>query len=118
MTKKVYLLWTAYLDKKVYVIGVLSEINDKLYSFQYTKEAIEAAKKGCFLPFPYQEGIMFFDQLPLFFEQRILKGEFNNSKFGVSNVKGNKLNYLVYGDSIKNSDNYKIVSEEKASMYL
>ena len=53
-----------------------------------------------------------YNTLPDFFEQRILKGEFNNQKFDL--IKdNNKLNYLVYRDSIKNSDNFRIVSEEK-----
>ena len=60
---------------------------------------------------PYTKEILFFDTLPDFFEQIILKGEFYYQKFNLKDK--NQLNCLVYNDSIKNTDNFKIVSKEK-----
>ena len=108
---EVYLLWESYVSNKLIPIGILKQINDK-FSFQYLEEAKQAVEEGCFLPFPYTENILYFETLPNFFEQRILKGEFNSHKFELKK-ENNKLNYLVYRDSIKNSDNFKIVSEDK-----
>ncbi len=109
---EVYLLWESYKTNKILAIGVLKQLSDDKYSFKYFDTAKVAMEQGCFLPFPYSEEEMFFETLPDFFEQRILKGDFNTYKFDLKNEK-NKLNYLVYRDSIKNSDNFKIVSEEK-----
>lgn len=108
---EVYLLWESYQTNELLPIGILKQIKEN-FSFQYLKTAEEAIKQGCFLPFPYTEDILYFDTLPDFFEQRILKGEFNSQKFALKK-DDSKLNYLIYRDSIKNSDNFRIVSEEK-----
>ncbi len=108
---EVYLLWESYETNKLLPIGILKQVNDN-YSFQYLNGAKQAIEQGCFLPFPYTEKILYFDTLPDFFEQRILKGDFNSHKFNLKK-DNNKLNYLVYRDSVRNSDNFKIVSEEK-----
>ncbi len=108
---EVYLLWESYKTNELMPIGVLRQIDER-FSFQYFHTAKEASEQGCFLPFPYVEDVLYFDTLPDFFEQRILKGEFNNHKFDL--IKdNNKLNYLIYRDSVKNNDNFRIVSEEK-----
>ena len=108
---EVYLLWESYESNKLIPIGVLKQLNDK-YSFKYLSDALKAIEQGCFLPFPYTQDVLYFDTLPDFFEQRILKGEFNSHKFDLKK-DNNKLNYLVYRDSIRNSDNFRIISEEK-----
>ena len=109
--KEVYLLWESYVLKQLIPIGVLTQLNNQ-YLFKYFETAKQAADQGCFLPFPYTSDVLYFDALPDFFEQRILKGEFNSYKFNLKKLD-NKLDYLVYGDSIKNSDNFKIVDEKK-----
>lgn len=109
--RKVYLLWQSYISEELMPIGVLTDIGDNQYSFTYFPTAKTAYMNGCFLPFPYTEKPYFFVGLPHFFEQRILKGEFNQSKFGLSD-KGHKFDCLIYMDSIKNSDNFSIVNEE------
>lgn len=108
---EVYLLWESYESNKLIPIGVLKQLDDK-YSFKYLSDALKAIEQGCFLPFPYTHDVLYFDTLPDFFEQRILKGEFNSHKFDLKK-ENNKLNYLVYRDSIRNSDNFRIISEEK-----
>ncbi len=108
---EVYLLWESYLSNKLIPIGVLKYLNNK-YLFQYLASAKIAINEGCFLPFPYTEDILYFDTLPNFFEQRILKGDFNSYKFDLKK-ENNKLDYLVFRDSIKNSDNFRIISEDK-----
>ena len=110
--KEVYLLWESYKTNKLLAIGVLKQLDNDKYSFKYFDTAKDAMEQGCFLPFPYSEEEIFFETLPDFFEQRILKGDFNTFKFNLKN-ETNKLNYLVYRDSVKNSDNFKIVDEEK-----
>lgn len=106
---EVYLLWESYVSKKVIPIGVLKQLNNQ-YLFKYLDEVEQAINEGCFLPFPYTKDILHFDSLPDFFEQRILKGNFNNNKFNLKEC-GDKLSYLIYHDSVKNSDNFKIISE-------
>lgn len=108
---EVYLLWESYESNELIPIGVLKQLDDK-YSFKYLSDALKAIEQGCFLPFPYTHDVLYFDTLPDFFEQRILKGEFNSHKFDLKK-ENNKLNYLVYRDSIRNSDNFRIISEEK-----
>ena len=110
---EVYLLWESYESNKLIPIGVLKQLDDK-YSFKYLSDALKAIEQGCFLPFPYTQDMLYFDTLPDFFEQRILKGEFNSHKFDLKK-ENNKLNYLVYRDSIRNSDKFRIISEEKYS---
>lgn len=110
--KKVYLLWRSYLEEELIPIGVLADLENGNYSFNYFATAKEANLLGCFLPFPYTEETYYFDSLPFFFEQRILKGEFNKTKFGLKSGT-HKLDCLVYGDSIRNGDNFQIISEEK-----
>ena len=108
---EVYLLWESYVSKQLIPIGVLKQLNNK-YLFAYLDSANQAIEQGCFLPFPYTQDVLYFDTLPDFFEQRILKGEFNSHKFNLKK-DDDRLNYLVYRDSVKNSDNFKVVSGEK-----
>ena len=110
--KEVYLVWNSYKDNKLILIGRLKQEED-LYKFKYGKDALYAEKVGCMIPFPYQEEEYIFDTLPSFFDQRILKGKFNTEKFGIDTNDGNKLNFLVYNDSKKNSDNFRIITKEK-----
>ena len=70
---EVYLLWESYESNKLIPIGVLKQLDDK-YSFKYLSDALNAIEQGCFLPFPYTHDVLYFDTLPDFFEQRILKG--------------------------------------------
>lgn len=107
---EVYLLWESYISNKLIPIGVLKQINNK-FVFNYLETVQNAISEGCFIPFPYTKEKMIFDTLPDFFEQRILKGEFYYQKFNLKDK--NQLNCLVYNDSIKNTDNFKIVSKEK-----
>lgn len=113
MIKKVYLLWTSYINHEVLLIGTLTEIDKKGYMFKFSEEAKRAAALGCFLPFKYTENTLLFESLPFFFEQRILKGKFNHETFGVNYDINNKLGVLVYGDAVRNNDNFKVMTEEK-----
>ena len=113
MIKKVYLLWTSYINNEVLLIGTLTELENKGYTFNFSTEAKKAVELGCFLPFRYTEETLVFDSLPFFFEQRILKGKFNKETFGINYDINNKLGVLVYGDAVKNNDNFRVISEEK-----
>lgn len=113
MIREVYLLWTSYSTNEILVIGKLRELDNKKYSFKYGKDAKKALSLGCFLPFTYTDEEIIFNSLPLFFEQRIIKGKFNSEKFGINYDINDKLRALVYQDSVKNNDNFKIVSEDK-----
>lgn len=113
MIKKVYLLWNSYINNEVLLIGTLTEVDKKGYLFQFSEEALKAASLGCFLPFKYTDKVLIFDSLPFFFEQRILKGKFNQETFGINYDINNKLGVLVYGDAVKNTDNFKVITEEK-----
>lgn len=112
MINKVYLLWNSYSGNEMIVIGTLSQADGK-YIFKYTSDALRAKELGCFLPFPYTEEELVFDFLPPFFDQRILKGKFNSEKFGVDSNDENKLRVLIYGNAVRNADNYSIISEDK-----
>lgn len=111
MIKKVYLLWNNYATDELLVIGSLEELDDKSYVFRYEKDSMKAAMNGCFLPFGYTEDVIYFDTLPAFFEQRMLKGDYNIEKFGIKLNSNNKLGILLYGNAQKNNDNFMVVSE-------
>lgn len=111
MIKKVYLLWHTYKTNELLTIASLTELDNKAYIFKYEHEALKAKQLGCFLPFNYTEQELYFESLPMFFEQRMLKSSFNVEKFGINNNQ-NELSVLTYGDSIKNNDNFRIVSEQ------
>jgi hypothetical protein len=110
---KVYLLWRSYHQDELIPIGCLKLLENGTYAFKFIETALAAEAQGCFLPFPYTDGVIQFEKLPLFFEQRILKGDYNKKKFGLDKSSDNKMEFLVYGDSIKNSDNFQVISEDK-----
>lgn len=111
MIKKVYLLWHAYRTKELLVIGSLMELDNKKFMFKYETDAEKALKLGCFLPFRFTNEELYFDSLPHFFEQRILKSKFNIEKSGINYDNANKLEVLTFFDSVKNNDNFRIISE-------
>ena len=111
MINKVFLLWHAYITKELLVIGSLSKDGNR-YIFKYEKDAARAKDLGCFLPFPYTENELYFSMLPSFFTQRMLTSRYNMDKFGVKYDSNNELALLTYGDSVKNNDNFRIVSED------
>lgn len=113
MIKKVYLLWNSYVTKELLVIASLTEVENKGYVFKYEKDAIKAEQLGCFLPFNYTEEELCFNSLPYFFSQRMLKSKYYIDKFGINYDCSNELDILTYGNSVKNNDNFSIVSEEK-----
>lgn len=108
MIKEVFLLWHAYVNKELLLIGTLSK-EDRGYSFEYSEDAVTAIGLGCFLPFPYTRDKLYFDTLPSFFAQRILTGEYNVNKFNVGTL--DELELLTHYDGVKNSDNFSVVSE-------
>lgn len=111
MINKVFLLWQSYITKEILLIASLTKVNNK-YIFKYEKDALKAMNLGCFLPFAYTESELRFDVLPPFFSQRMLTSKFNRDKFDVKVSLDNELALLTYGDSIRNSDNFRIVTEK------
>ena len=112
MIKKVYLVWHSFVMNQLFTIGTLIEVeNNKHYIFQYDEDALEAAEEGCFLPFKYTTEEMHFNGLPAFFDQRMLKGQFNIETFGIDYSPQKEMELLTFGDGVKNSDNFRVVSE-------
>lgn len=111
MINKVYLLWNTYETNELLTIGSLTKL-DKGYIFKYGNDAKKAMSLGCFLPFNYTEENIYFDSLPYFFTQRMLKSKFNVETFGVDFQNKNELDILTYGDAIKNNDNFRVISEQ------
>ncbi len=112
MIDKVLLLWQAYSTKELLLIGSLAKVEDRGYKFKYENEALKAQKLGCFLPFEYTKDELYFSSLPAFFSQRMLTSKYNSEKFGINYNPKNELSILVYGNSIKNSDNFTIITEK------
>lgn len=110
MVNKVFLLWHAYTTKELLLIGSLTKINNK-YVFNYERDAMRAKELGCFLPFGYTDESLYFDFLPSFFAQRMLTSKYNRDKFDIKYTPDNELALLTHGDSVRNSDNFRIVSE-------
>lgn len=115
MVDKVFLLWHAYVTDEMLLIGSLRKVNSK-YVFKYEKDSVKAMNLGCFLPFPYIEREISFDILPSFFAQRMLTSKYNMSKFGVKYEPNNELALLAYGDSVRNSDNFRVVTPESYNL--
>lgn len=115
MVDSVFLLWHAYVTDEMLLIGSLKKINNK-YVFRYEKDSVKAMNLGCFLPFPYTEEELSFDILPSFFAQRMLTSKYNMNKFDVKYDPKNELALLAYGDSVRNSDNFRVVTPD--SYYL
>lgn len=116
MIKKVYLLWHAYVTKELLVIGSLSKDNNN-YIFKYKKDAIKAKKLGCFLPFAFTEEEIKFSSLPTFFAQRMLTSKFYIDKFNLNYNPKDELSILCYGNSVKNTDNFSIISEDNYKLF-
>ena len=112
MIKKVYLLWHAYTTGELLVIGSLTKTEDKGYMFKYEKDAVKAKSLNCFLPFGYTEEELYFSSLPDFFSQRMLTSKYYADKLGIKYDNNDELSVLTYGDSIKNTDNFRIISEK------
>lgn len=115
MVDKVFLLWHSYVTDEMLLIGSLRKINNK-YIFKYEKDAVTAMNMRCFLPFPYTEKEIDFDILPSFFAQRMLTSKYNMNKFGIKYDPKNELALLAFGDSIRNSDNFRIVTSESYNL--
>lgn len=111
MMKKVYLVWHSFVMNQLFTIGTLTEVNDKHYIFKYDVDALDAAQEGCFLPFRYTTEEIHFSGLPVFFDQRMLKGQFNIKTFGIDYSAQKEMDLLTFGDGVKNSDNFRVVSE-------
>ena len=111
MIKKVYLVWHSFVMNQLFTIGTLTEVDDKHYIFKFDVDALAAAEAGCFLPFKYTTEEMRFNGLPAFFDQRMLKGQFNIKTFGIDYSAQKEMDLLTYGDGVKNSDNFRVVSE-------
>ena len=115
MVDKVFLLWHAYVTDEMLLIGSLRKVNSK-YVFKYENDSVKAMNLGCFLPFPYTEREISFDILPSFFAQRMLTSKYNMSKFGIKYEPNNELALLAYGDSVRNSDNFRVVTPESYNL--
>lgn len=111
--KKVYLLWHAYITKELLVIASLIKNNNDSYIFKYEEDALKAKGLGCFLPFEYTEEKITFKTLPMFFAQRMLTSKYYIEKLGINYNQDDELSLLAYGNSIKNNDNFRIISEEE-----
>lgn len=112
MINKVYLLWHAYITKELLVIASLTKTDNSKYIFKYEKDALKAKKLNCFLPFNYTEEELYFNSLPDFFSQRMLTSKYYVDKLGINYDSNDELSILTYGDSIKNTDNFRIISEK------
>lgn len=112
MINRVFLLWQSYTTKELLLLGSLTKVEEKGYEFKYEKDAVRAQKLGCFLPFEYTEDKLYFSSLPPFFAQRMLTSHYNSTKFGINYDPNNELAALTYKNSIKNSDNFSIISED------
>ena len=117
MINKVYLLWHAYVTKEFLVIGSLTKKSNTEYIFRYEKDAITAIKLGCFLPFPYTDNEIKFNALPSFFTQRMLTSKFYIDKFNINYDANDELSILCYRNSVKNNDNFSIISEESYNLF-
>lgn len=115
MVDKVFLLWHSYVTDEILLIGSLRK-NDNKYVFKYEKDAVKAMNMRCFLPFPYTEKEIDFDILPSFFAQRMLTSKYNMNKFGIKYDPKNELALLAFGDSIRNSDNFRVVTPESYNL--
>jgi len=111
--KKVYLLWHAYVTKELLTIASLTKKNNENYIFKYETDALKAKQLGCFLPFEYTEEEITFKSLPMFFSQRMLTSKYYIEKLGINYKQDDELSLLAYGNSIKNNDNFRIISEEE-----
>lgn len=111
--KKVYLLWHAYVTKELLTIASLTKKNNENYIFKYETDALKAKQLGCFLPFEYTEEEIIFKSLPMFFSQRMLTSKYYIEKLGINYKQDDELSLLAYGNSIKNNDNFRIISEEE-----
>lgn len=112
MVKKVYLLWNAYVTKELLVIASLSKSENDEYVFKYEKDAIKAKNLGCFLPFSYADNEIKFNSLPDFFAQRMLTSKFYVEKFGIKYDVNDEFAMLCYGNSVRNTDNFSIISDQ------
>jgi len=111
MVDKVFLLWHAYTTDEILLVGSLRKFDGK-YIFKYERDAVKAMSLRCFLPFPYTEKEIYFDALPSFFAQRMLTSKYNLNKFGIIYDPNNDLALLAFGDSIRNSDNFRVVTPD------
>lgn len=111
MIKKIYLLWHAYSTKELLTIASLEKIDNNKYLFKYEKDAIKAKSMGCFLPFNYTDEELYFSSLPTFFSQRMLTSKFYIDKLNIKYDSDDILSILCYGNGVKNTDNYSIVSD-------
>ena len=109
MNKEVFLLWHAYVNNELLLIGKLKKEVEG-YSFEYSEDAVKAMELGCFLPFPYTEKKLYFNTFPSFFAQRILTGNYNVNKFNVNSL--DEFELLIHYGGVKNSDNFSIVSAD------
>lgn len=109
MINKVFLLWDSYRTGERLVIGSLRKENNK-YIFKYEKDAFLAKSLGCLLPLIDENKE--YDEIPQFFSRRMLTSEYNKKLFDINYSSDNKLALLAFGGSIKNSDNFSIISED------
>ena len=110
--KNVVLIWQSYQTKEYIPIGILSELENKTYKWQFLESAKEAENQGCFLPFKYTEEIKQFDSLPPFFNRRLLVNPFIRSTFDIDIPTRSTLELLTYSNSKINNDNFQIMTEE------
>lgn len=113
MIDRVFLLWQSYNTNELLLLGSLRKLENKGYEFSYEKDALKAEKLGCLLPFTYSEDKISFSSLPPFFAQRMLTNNYNAKMYGINYDPNNELATLSYLNSVKNSDNFSIISEEQ-----
>lgn len=113
MIDRVFLLWQSYNTNELLLLGSLRRLENKGYEFSYEKDALKAEKLGCLLPFTYSEDKISFSSLPPFFAQRMLTNNYNAKMYGINYDPNNELATLSYLNSVKNSDNFSIISEEQ-----
>jgi len=111
MIRRVYLLWHSFVMNELHTIGTLTETENKNYIFKFDEDALKAEEDGCFLPFKYTTEPLFFNKLPAFFDQRMLKSQFNIETFGIKYSPEKEMEILAFGDAIRNHDNFRVVTE-------
>jgi len=111
MIKKIYLLWHAYSTKELLTIASLEKLDNNKYLFKYEKDAVKAKNMGCFLPFNYTDEEVYFNSLPNFFSQRMLTSKFYVDRLNIKYESNDDLSILCYGNGVKNTDNYSIISD-------
>lgn len=113
MIDRVFLLWQSYNTNELLLLGSFRKRENKGYEFSYEKDALKAEKLGCLLPFAYSEDKISFSSLPPFFAQRMLINGYNAKMYDINYDPNNELAALSYLNSVKNSDNFSIISEKQ-----